>query len=93
VFLFSFVWNWNETYVTGLLLGEGLELLPMQLGIFDSLFTTRPPDIPGQGGEARISEAYKSAATLITMIPLFLIYVFAQRQFIEGIEQTGITGE
>jgi len=93
VFLFSFVWNWNETYVTGLLLGEGLELLPMQLGVFDSLFQNRPPEIPGQGGEARISEAYKSAATLITMIPLFIIYVFAQKQFIEGIEQTGITGE
>lgn len=93
VFLFSFVWNWNETYVTGLLVGDGIELLPMQLGIFDSLFQTRPPDVPGQGGSARISEAYKSAATLITMIPLFIIYAFAQRQFIEGIENTGITGE
>jgi multiple sugar transport system permease protein len=93
VFLFSFVWNWNETYVTGLLVGEGLTLLPMQLGVFDSLFQNRPPEIPGQGGSARISEAYKMAATLITMIPLFVIYLFAQRQFIEGIEQTGITGE
>jgi multiple sugar transport system permease protein len=93
VFLFSFVWNWNETYVTGLLVGDGLTLLPMQLGVFDSLFQNRPPEIPGQGGVARISEAYKMAATLITMIPLFIIYIFAQRQFIEGIEQTGITGE
>jgi multiple sugar transport system permease protein len=93
VFLFSFVWNWNETYVTGLLVGEGLTLLPMQLNVFDSLFQNRPPEIPGQGGSARISEAYKMAATLITMIPLFVIYLFAQRQFIEGIEQTGITGE
>ena len=93
VFLFSFVWNWNETYVTGLLLGEGLTLLPSQLSVFDSLFTNRPPDVPGQGGVARISEAYKMAATLITMLPLLVIYLFAQRQFIEGIEQTGITGE
>lgn len=93
VFLFSFVWNWNETYVTGLLVGDGLTLLPQQLGVFDSLFQNRPPEIPGQGGTARISEAYKSAATIITMIPLFIIYAFAQRQFIEGIEQTGITGE
>ena len=93
VFLFSFVWNWNETYVTGLLVGEGIDLMPSQLAVFDSLFTNRPPDVPGQGGEARISEAYKMAATLLTMIPLFVIYMFAQRQFIEGIEQTGITGE
>jgi multiple sugar transport system permease protein len=93
VFLFSFVWNWNETYVTGLLVGDGITLMPMQLGVFDSLFQQRPPDIPGQGGSARISEAYKMSATLITMIPLFIIYAFAQRQFIEGIENTGITGE
>jgi len=93
VFLFSFVWNWNETYVTGLLVGEGITLLPSQLSVFDSLFQNRPPDVPGQGGVARISEAYKSAATIITMLPLLIIYMFAQKQFIEGIENTGITGE
>jgi multiple sugar transport system permease protein len=93
VLLFSFVWNWNETYVTGLLLRNNTILLPTQLGIFDSIFTTRPPEIPGQGGEARLSEAYKMAATLLTMVPLFIIYFAAQKQFVEGIEKTGITGE
>jgi multiple sugar transport system permease protein len=93
VFLFSFVWNWNETYVTDLLLSEGLQLLPTQLGVFDSLFNNRAPSVPGMDGTARNNEAFKMAATFITMLPLFIIYIFAQRQFIEGIEQTGITGE
>jgi multiple sugar transport system permease protein len=93
VFLFSFVWNWNETYITGLLLSEGLQLLPTQLGAFDSLFTSRPPSVPGLGGTAQNNEAFKMAATFITMLPLFILYAFAQKQFIEGIEQTGITGE
>ena len=93
VFLFSFVWNWNETYVTDILIGESIELLPSQLRIFNSIFDNRAPAIPGQGGEARISEAYKMAATLLTMIPLFVIYFIAQKQFVEGIEKTGITGE
>jgi len=93
VFLFSFVWNWNETYVTDILIGESIELLPSQLRIFNSIFDNRAPEIPGQGGEARISEAYKMAATLLTMIPLFVIYFIAQKQFVEGIEKTGITGE
>ena len=92
VFLFSFVWNWNETYITGLLVRNNVVLLPSQLGIFDSIFVNRAPDT-GEGGTALISEAYKMAATLITMIPLFLIYFGAQKQFVEGIEQTGITGE
>lgn len=93
VLLFSFVWNWNETYITSQLIGDNMKLLPMQLSIFDSLFQSRPPEIPGTGGTARISEAYKMAATLITMIPLFIIYSIAQKQFVEGIEKTGITGE
>ena len=93
VFLFSFVWNWNETYVTDILIGESIELLPSQLRIFNSIFDGRAPEIPGQGGEARLSEAYKMAATLLTMIPLFIIYFAAQKQFVEGIEKTGITGE
>ena len=93
VFLFSFVWNWNETYITGLLLSEGLQLLPTQLGAFDSLFNSRPPSVPGLDGGAQNNEAFKMAATFITMLPLFVLYAFAQKQFIEGIEQTGITGE
>jgi len=93
VFLFSFVWNWNETYVTGLLVRNNVILLPSQLGIFDSLFTNRPPDSGVGGGVARLSEAFKMAATLLTMIPLFIIYFSAQKQFVEGVEKTGITGE
>lgn len=93
VFLFSFVWNWNETYVTGMLVRNNVTLLPTQLGLFDSLFFQRPVDIPGQDNTALLSEAYKMAATLLTMIPLFIIYFVAQKQFVEGIEKTGITGE
>jgi len=93
VFLFSFVWNWNETYITGQLVGDNMILLPSQLGIFDTLFDNRAPAVPGQEGTARINEAYRMAATIISMLPLFLIYFVAQKQFVEGIEKTGITGE
>lgn len=93
VFLFSFVWNWNETYVTNQLVGDNMILLPSQLAIFDTLFQSRAPAVPGQEGTARISEAYRMAATLVSMIPLFIIYFAAQRQFVEGIENAGITGE
>ena len=93
VFLFSFVWNWNETYVTEILVRNNVQLMPTQLGIFETLFFQRPVDIPGQDNTALLSEAYKMAATLLTMIPLFIIYFAAQKQFVEGIEKTGITGE
>lgn len=93
VFLFSFVWTWNETYVSGTFVRSGIELMSMKLGAFDSVFETMGTSIPGQSGEARINEAYKMAATFISMLPLLVLYFIAQKQFIEGIENTGITGE
>lgn len=90
VFLFSFVWNWNETYITGTLLRGNIELLPSKLNMFNSEFSTM---VSAQGGAFKLNKAYKMAATLISIMPLLLLYVFVQKQFIQGIENTGITGE
>jgi multiple sugar transport system permease protein len=92
VFLFSFVWNWNETYVTGTLVRSSIELLPAKLNMFDSAFQTYAN--AGRGTATfRINEAYKMSATLISVTPLLLLYAFVQKRFIQGIENTGITGE
>ncbi len=95
VFLFSFVWNWNETYVTNMLVGDGVELFINQLGKFDSLFGTRAADParPDQSSGMQLVESYKMAATVISVIPLLLIYFIGQKSFVQGIEKTGITGE
>jgi multiple sugar transport system permease protein len=94
VFLFSFVWNWNETYVTNLLVGDGIELFTNQLGKFDSLFGSRAP-ANGDRGDAgsQLVESFKMAATVISVIPLLLLYFVGQKSFVQGIEKTGITGE
>lgn len=90
VFLFSFVWNWNETYITGTLLRGNIELLPSKLNMFNSEFSAMAT---AQGGAFKLNKAYKMAATLISIMPLLVLYVFVQKQFIQGIENTGITGE
>ena len=85
VFLFSFVFNWNETYTTNLLTGDALELLPGRLSLFDNGSTSN--------AVSELNEAIKMAATLIAIAPLLVLYACVQRQFSEGIENTGITGE
>ena len=85
VFLFSFVFNWNETYTTNILTGDALELLPGRLSLFDNGSTSN--------AVSELNEAMKMAATLIAIAPLLVLYACVQRQFIEGIENTGITGE
>lgn len=90
VFLFSFVWNWNETYITGTLLRGNIPLLPAKLDLFNSEFESA---VSSAGSAFKLNEAYKMAATLISISPLLIMYAFVQKQFIQGIENTGITGE
>lgn len=93
VFLFSFVWNWNESYVTEFFVGDGVDLFTNQLGKFDSLFGTRVSDARQEGDAVQLVESYKMAATVVSIIPLLIIYFIGQKSFVEGIEKTGITGE
>lgn len=90
VFLFAFVWNWNETYQAATYLGGKLELMPLKLAIFDAAFNG---ENAAAGGNLKLNEAYKMSATLISIAPLLVLYAFVQKQFIQGIENTGITGE
>lgn len=86
-FVFSFVWHWNDTIITNTFLGDNVQLLNQQLGLFDSLFGNRG------GSENNLNEAYKMAATLLTMAPILILYFVTQKQFIQGIENTGLTGQ
>ena len=85
VFLFSFVFNWNETYTTNIMLGDALELLPGKLALFDNGAASGTGNV--------VNEANRMAATLMAIAPLLVLYALVQKQFIEGIENTGITGE
>ena len=69
---------------------NSIELLPAKLNMFNSEFDSL---VTAQGGAFKLNEAYKMAATLISISPLLLMYAFVQKQFIQGIENTGITGE
>lgn len=86
-FVFSFVWHWNDTIITNTFLGDDMQLLNHQLGLFDTLFGNRG------GSENNLNEAYKMSATLLTMAPILLLYFITQKQFVQGIESSGLTGQ
>ncbi len=90
--LFSFVWYWNETYVTGLFLGQKLSTLPLALRAFVDSYNRLYPASDGSAVN-RINESIRTAGTLITVAPLMILYLLLQKQFVEGIDRTGITGE
>jgi len=103
IFLLSFVWNWNETFITNSFLRPspaGINTMPSRLQSFEGLFTEFAGDagfIMGPEGELssemeRLNEAFRMSGTLISIIPLFVLYLLVQKNFIKGIENTGLTG-
>ena len=89
--LFSFVWYWNETYQSGLMFGSVLQTLPLKLQSFTARYEAIYGSGSGLGGN--INESITLAGTFLSIIPLLILYIFLQRQFVESIEQSGITGE
>lgn len=87
-FLFSFVWYWNETYLSSLFLGENLYTLQLRLINFQSAFTST------QGlSQTIVNESIRYAATILIIVPVLITYIVMQKWFVEGIDRTGVTGE
>ena len=97
-FLFSFVWYWNETFLASLFYGNNLTTLPLQLQQFDNSFNQMFPvgANPATGignGLLGNNEAIDMAATILTILPLLIMYFIAQKWFVESVERSGIAGE
>lgn len=90
-FLLSFVWYYNETVLATLYLGNNMTTLTLQLEVFKSAYEAMLNQ-SGTTGKS-INEAIYMAGTLLTILPLIIIYFITQRFFVEGIDRAGITGE
>ncbi|MGM7702765.1 carbohydrate ABC transporter permease [Pseudalkalibacillus sp. Hm43] len=93
VFLFSLVWHWNETYTASLYLGDSMSTLPLKLKEFNDSFKALYSSAGGEGSGADINESIKFAGTVLVILPLLVLYMFAQKWFVEVLDKTGITGE
>lgn len=95
VFLFSFVWHWNETYMSSLYLGSSLSTLPLKLQQFADSFSHLYASSASTGGtgQVNLNESIEMAGTLLTILPLLVLYLFAQKRFVEVVDRAGITGE
>ena len=90
--LLSVVWYWNETYLGSLYFGANIKTLPMKLENFVETFN-KMVSASEAGAGATANEAVQMAGTFLIILPLLILFFCAQKQFIEGIEKTGITGE
>lgn len=96
VSLFSFVWYWNESYLTklyvhGVLTDSGWTTLVLQLDNFAANFSSYATTAASTA--TNLNESINMAGTMLSILPLLLLYFVLQRHFVESIDRTGITGE
>jgi len=86
VFLFSFVWHWNDSLQPSIFLGKSDMYVMMQRlgGVEAALADMRYRAMWGTGAIM--------AAALLTILPLLVLYLFTQRYFVESVERTGLIG-
>lgn len=82
VALFSFVWQWNDSYYVSLFLNRVKVLSTELMGMGVNL---KEPDPIYQ-------LMLLNTGVFLMMIPLIILYIFVQRHFVESVERTGITG-
>lgn len=97
--LFSFVWYWNETTDLSLF-SSNIKTLPKRLQEFNQMFSELYGDSAASsenGGAADVvnktNEALQLAGTLLSILPTVILYLILQKQFVESVERSGITGE
>lgn len=102
--LFAFVWQWNDTYFAKLfdVSRESFPLLTMRLmSVAENINSMRARFtytglVSVIGNDVFSNELFLAliinVSALLMMLPLLIMYLFVQKQFIESIERTGIVG-
>jgi multiple sugar transport system permease protein len=102
IFLFSFVWYWNEDYLTNLYFynftagsADRYQFTPVinQLSKFDSNFSSAASSSTSDLTTSYANTGMRMAATILAIAPLMLVYFIMQKQFVESVDRAGITGE
>jgi multiple sugar transport system permease protein len=87
VTIFSIVWQYNDTFFSNLfminpdiVISKQIVTLQHNIANLDNVF------------DPSISTLYLYAGIVLVIIPVIALYVLLQKQFIEGVERSGIVG-
>ena len=89
-FLFSFVWQWTDTFYTSIFMPDNSLLQTKMVGLagrFNAMLT-----LNGGARDPYYASIFANVAILLLVLPLLILYLFTQRYFVESIERSGIVG-
>ncbi len=79
VFLLSFSWQWTDTLYNGLFFQ-------------DTAILSNAINVVGMGESMAVSGNLQNIAAILAVLPLAVLYIFAQKSFVESIDNAGIVG-
>lgn len=87
VFLCAFVWQWTDSFYSGLYLSN-FKVMAGALGSLSAnIFSAELSFV-----SPALVSMMNNTGTIMVIVPLFIIYLFAQRYFVQSIERSGIVG-
>ena len=85
----SFVWTWNDLYTASTYMSS--------LPLFSTLLNSLSFSISRASGGQSVIDTVKlsmltNAGALLIILPLIVLFILAQKMFVQGVERTGLTG-
>ncbi len=81
-FLFSFVWQWTDTFYLNVFMPQN---------DFLSVLLTGLPTVVG-ATDLNYQAIMSNVSVILLVLPILVIFLFAQRFFVESIERSGLVG-
>ncbi|OBZ17700.1 MULTISPECIES: carbohydrate ABC transporter permease [Bacillales] len=90
IFVFSFSWQWTDSFYSSMFFSQ-IKLLSNSLLVgFEGLMMEGATIGLKQGQP--LTATLTNTMSLLVVIPLIIVYLFAQKYLVEGIEHSGIVG-
>lgn len=90
ILLFSFSWQWTDSYYSSMFFSQ-IKLLSNSLLVGFQGLMLDGATVGLKNGQP-LTATLTNTMSLMVIIPLIIIYLFAQKYLVEGIERSGIVG-
>lgn len=87
VTVFSIVWQFNDTFYANLFQISPNVLISKQIATLQHVIANVDKIL-----DPATQQLYVNAATVLVILPVLIIYIVLQKQFVEGVERSGIVG-
>jgi multiple sugar transport system permease protein len=88
VAFFSFVQNWNNYFLPFVMLPSS-DSYPMQVGL-STLLSATPAFNPSSAGSGSVQLPTLALATIVSMLPVLILFLFSQRFLVAGMTAGGV---